>query len=333
MPSPEIIYKERVEKYSAQSRKQKKCLGLISFLRLLSFIIAFISLFFLTKVSAEAGIIISMLFLVCFFVLVKRFNSLARKNAHTTNMVLINSEEISALKHSYNQFDGGDEFVNPDHPFTPDLDVFGTGSVFQYLNRTTTHKGKQILADWLSFPCKDVALILRKQEAVRELEAMTDNRQNFRATGKLNSETSSEMQNILEWMQEKNRYYGNTYYHLLCYLPPALTLVLLTATAFNQSLAVYVVYLFIIQLLIVAMHLRFNNHVHEKMGKKLQLFRKYGKLFDYLEQENYQSELTVNIQNQLKSDGYGARESINRLSSIISAYDNRLNILAGVILN
>src|SRR4030042_3333706 len=113
MPSPEIIYKERVEKYSAQSRKKKKCLGLISFLRLLSFIIAFISLFFLTKVSAEAGIIISMLFLVCFFVLVKRFNSLARKNAHTT-----------------------------------------------------THKGKQILADWLSFPCKDVSLLLRKQEAV-----------------------------------------------------------------------------------------------------------------------------------------------------------------------
>ncbi|HJX71390.1 MAG TPA: hypothetical protein VJ346_05540 [Bacteroidales bacterium] len=234
MPSPEIIYKERVGKYSAQSKKQKKCLGLISFLRLLSFIIAFISLFFLIKVSAESGIIISMLFLVCFFVLVKRFNVLARKNAHTT-----------------------------------------------------THKGKQILADWLSFPCKDVSLILRKQEAVRELAAMTDNRQNFRVTGKLNSETSSEMQNILEWLQEKNRYYGNTYYHLLCYLSPALTLVLLTATAFNQSLAVYVVYLFIIQLLIVAMHLRFNNHVHEKMGKKLELFEqleKGNKLFIVLDE-------------------------------------------------
>jgi len=333
MQNPENIYKERIEKFSARLSIQRRRLGLISVLRLLSFITAFLSLFLLTRVSVEAGIITSLLILIFFFVLVKRYNLLTRKKAHTENLVQINSEEKAVLKHIYNQFDGGDEFISTDHPFTPDLDVFGTGSLFQYLNRTTTLKGKQILADWLSFPCKDVSLILKKQAAVNELATMTDNRQNFRATGKLISETSSDMQNILEWLQGKNRYYGNFYYHMLCYFSPVATLILLMATVFNHGFATYLVYLFIVQLFVVAMHLRFNNGVQEILGKKLEIFRKYAELFNYIEQENYKSELIINIQKKLKSDGYTAREKVNSLSSIISAYDNRLNLLAGVILN
>lgn len=333
MQSPENIYQERIEKFMARLRIQKRRLGLISVLRLLSFIMVFLSLFLLTRVSLEAGIFTSLLILIYFFVLVKRYNVLARKKTHTENLVQINSEEKAVLKHIYNQFDGGDEFVSKDHPFTPDLDVFGTGSLFQYLNRTITLKGKQILSDWLSFPCKDVSLILKKQAAVNELAKMTDNRQNFRATGKLISETSSDMQNILEWLHGKNRYYGNFYYHMLCIFFPVATLILLMATVFNGDFATYLVFLFIVQLFVVGMHLRFNNGVQEILGKKLEIFRKYAELFNYIEQEKYKSELIIIIQNKLISDGYTAREKVNRLSSIISAYDNRLNLLVGVILN
>ncbi len=333
MLNPESVYKERIEKYSVQTGKLTRQLGLISFLRLLSFIITLVSLFFLTKVSPTAGIFASFFFLVCFFLLVKRYHALSVKSAHTKSLLQVNSEELSSLKHIYNQFDGGAEFINSAHPFTHDLDIFGSGSVFQYLNRTTTLKGKQILADWLSLPCMDIPHILRTHEAVRELAAMTDNRQNFRATGKMNRETISEMQDILEWLQEKNRYYKNTFYHILCYALPVLTLLLLTVTIIHNGFEAYLIYLFIIQLLFIAMHLRYNNKVHGKMGKKIELFRKYGKLFRYIEQENYQSELISGVQHQLKSDDQCARDSINRLSSIISAFDNRLNILAGVILN
>ena len=333
MHSPDNIYKERIEKFTVRLRIQKKRLVLISALRFLSFVLIFLSLLFLTKLSHAAGVFAALIFLVCFFVLVKRYNLLARKKAHTENLVQINSEEKAVLKHIYNQFDGGDEFINTDHPFTHDLDVFGTGSLFQYLNRTATLKGKQILADSLSFPGKDVLLIQDKQAAINELAMMTDNRQDFRATGKLISETSSDMQNILQWLQGKNRYYGNFYYHMLCYSLPAITLILLMATFFNYGFATYLVYLVIIQLLIVVMHLRVNNNVHEILGKRLEIFRKYTQLFNYFEQENYKSELIINIQNKLKSNGYTARGKVNRLSSIISAFDNRLNLLAGVILN
>jgi DNA mismatch repair ATPase MutS len=333
MQSPETIYKHRIEAFTSQLRKQKNRLGLISFLRLLSFIMVFVSLFFLTKASELAGILVSLMFLICFFVLVKRYHILARKNAHTSNLVKINSEEIAVLGHRYEQFDGGDEFVSQDHPFTPDLDVFGTGSIFQYLNRTTTLKGRQILADWLSFPCKDISLILKKQEAVKELTKMIDNRQNFQATGRLNSEMSSEMQDISDWMHEKNRYYGNLYYHMLCYILPAVTIILTIAAFFDFSFITFLAYLIIGQLLIVALHLRFNNKVHEKLGRKFELFKKYAELLKSIEEENYGSELIINLRHQLKPDGDTARENIKRLSSIISAFDNRLNLLTGIILN
>ena len=245
----------------------------------------------------------------------------------------INSEETDALKHIYNHFDCGDEFINSDHPFTPDLDIFGQGSLYQYLNRTITLKGRQLLADWLSFPCKDNLQIVKKQAAVAELATMLDNRQHFRATGKLISESPSDMQNILEWLQGKNRYYGNFSYHVLCYFMPAAALILLIATFFNNGFASYLVYLFIIQLLIAALHLRFNNNVQDKMGKKLEIFRKYAELFHNIENESFKSELITGIQSRLKSNSYTAREKIKGLSSIISAYDNRLNLLVGAILN
>ncbi len=333
MHNPELIYNELIEKYTAQLRNQKRQLGLISVLRLLSFVSVFLSLFLITRISSEAGILTSLLLLVCFFILVKRYNLLARKKDHATSLVLINSEEKDVLKHQYSKFNGGDEFINPEHPYAPDLDIFGTGSLFQYLNRTVTLRGKQLLANRLSFPDRDVSLILRKQAAISEISAMLSNRQHFLATGRLASETQDDMQNILDWMQEKNRYYGNFFYHLLCIILPVATLIVLTAAFFHEGFLSYLIYLFIIQLLIVALHLRFNNLVYEKLGKKLNIFRKYAALFHVIEKDEYRSELIINIQNKLKSNGNSASESVKRLSSIISAFDNRLNLLAGIMLN
>ena len=58
--------------------------------------------------------------------------------------------EISYFHGDYNCFDEGKDFVNPSHPFSFDLDLFGKDSLFQRVCRTVTVGGRNLLARWLT---------------------------------------------------------------------------------------------------------------------------------------------------------------------------------------
>jgi hypothetical protein len=62
----------------------------------------------------------------------------------------------------------GSEFVDPNHPYAADLDLFGRGSVFELLCTARTRAGRATLAAWLLGPAAPEEIV-RRQEAVREL--------------------------------------------------------------------------------------------------------------------------------------------------------------------
>ena len=45
--------------------------------------------------------------------------------------------------------DTGDRFLDPAHPYARDLDIFGKGSLFEFLCTVRTRAGEQTLARWL----------------------------------------------------------------------------------------------------------------------------------------------------------------------------------------
>jgi hypothetical protein len=63
-----------------------------------------------------------------------------------------------------------------EHPYARDLDLFGSGSLFQLLATARTESGEETLADWLRAPA-DVAEVLSRQEAVAELRSRFDFRE------------------------------------------------------------------------------------------------------------------------------------------------------------
>ncbi len=85
--------------------------------------------------------------------------------------------------HRVNHIDGdweghgnaGAGYIDSSHPYTSDLDVFGAGSLFEYLSCTRTRLGEETLAQWLSQNA-DVRTVSLRQDAVRELS----NRLEFR---------------------------------------------------------------------------------------------------------------------------------------------------------
>ena len=76
----------------------------------------------------------------------------------------------------------GERFRDAAHPYADDLDLFGTGSLFELLSTARTRAGEWQLAAWLKGPAEREELLAR-QEAVEELRGRTDLREELAALG------------------------------------------------------------------------------------------------------------------------------------------------------
>ena len=76
----------------------------------------------------------------------------------------------------------GERFLNDEHLYARDLDLFGDASLFELLNGARTRMGEATLADWLKTPA-DVADVRKRQDAAVELAPRTDLREDLAVLG------------------------------------------------------------------------------------------------------------------------------------------------------
>lgn len=72
------------------------------------------------------------------------------------------------------------DFVDPRHAYARDLDLFGKGSVYDWLCRARTRVGQQRLADWLAQPASPEE-VNGRQQAARELQSRLHLREDLSA--------------------------------------------------------------------------------------------------------------------------------------------------------
>lgn len=77
----------------------------------------------------------------------------------------------------------GVRFVDPEHPYTGDLDIFGKGSLFELLCTARTRAGEEQLAGMLS-TAADADTARRRQAATRELMPRNDLREEMALLGR-----------------------------------------------------------------------------------------------------------------------------------------------------
>jgi MutS-like protein len=76
----------------------------------------------------------------------------------------------------------GDEFLDRDHPYAADLDLFGKGSLFELLCTARTPSGEHTLAAWLCAPAASEEIRAR-HEAITELRPRLDLREQVALLG------------------------------------------------------------------------------------------------------------------------------------------------------
>lgn len=149
---PSEYYHHKVEKLTFEIEKARKRLALVSTSRLICAIAFIICTSYLFQSSSITLWISSSIAVIIFLALLTYTNQLREGKEYNEELLRVNIDEIKALNSDYTAFDAGNEFINPAHPYSFDLDIFGPYSIFQILNRTSTRAGKKMLADALTNP-------------------------------------------------------------------------------------------------------------------------------------------------------------------------------------
>ena len=152
-------YTQRISALSEQKQnleKQQKHLPLI---RLALFLLFVFLVYRYLSVQTILTLLMAGSSLAAFIVLSVVDSKLKRKIKRFEILIGINNKEVTALGGNSEAFDPGNEFVDQSHDYTHDLDIFGQGSLFQFINRTATIFGKLRLSEYLSNAfdyCKNV---------------------------------------------------------------------------------------------------------------------------------------------------------------------------------
>ena len=150
--------------------------------------IGFVVLFtVLDDASWTLGVALCVLFLYFYIRNLDTKND--RKIADASALKLVYEKEVAYQTGDYTKFDAGERYLQPTHPFTFDLDVFGQGSLFQRINRTISSGGSDYLAEslsgkWESLPTTELLKhIEQRVEAIGELAKNEPFLSQFKAQG------------------------------------------------------------------------------------------------------------------------------------------------------
>ena len=327
------FYEKRAEQFHLAFKKAGKALNLYAFLRLLCFVVFGTGLYFSLKTNAYVITGISAAFVVIFLILLKLYTKTQKNKEYCHLLEKINRDELKSLQHEFTQFENGAEYIDKNHQNTYDLDIFGEGSVFQFINRTVTIAGKQLLAGWLQRPFTEKKEITDRQNAVRELADCPEWRHHFMALGLQHKESAAEKTSLLEWINEPVKTANSLFFKTILIAVPAVTFAVLILAVLQVIPGVFAGLAVVLQLFIVGNYLRLINRIHAKVTDKVNMLRKYARLINEIESRQFASGKLNEMLQCLKQDNIPAGKRIRNLEKILKAFDNRLNLLAGFILN
>jgi hypothetical protein len=325
-----LQYRERSEGYSRQALELQARYDRLSFVRLGIFIAAVGAAIYLWQLHAGPGVVFTLLFIVAFYRFVRRHQSLKDKQLHNEYLALINRREEAALDHDYSPFDPGEEFIDADHPYSYDLDVFGDYSLFQYCNRASTAIGRGRLAEFLSAAAVP-ADIERRQEAVAELRGELDWRQHFLAYGMETEDSMEHIRLLKRWLDEPPFVSNDKRLAAALYLNPLWILAGLVLFALYLPWQAALLFL-IPPALILRRTTQQVNRTHHHTTNAEQILSQYARLIAHIEGRDFQSPLLKELLQRFRMEGRTASKEIDNLSYIISQLNVRYNVFA-ILLN
>ena len=326
--NPEKTYQHISKAYSSKITDLKKRIGFFSWGRLLLFILAIVGVWrFSDQPNVALGI--GVVAFASFLFVVRRHVDLKAEKDKAQRVKSYADFEISFLNRETKGYGNGSEFIDPAHPFTSDLDIFGSSSIFEYLNRTKSSSAKRILADLLRRNETNQEAILEKRELIQEFGDKPELIFRYLAGAEIAEEEreSSSMRPSPKSIKP----YPRWALILLTFILPIIMLSL--TTAFILDAIEWSVYfqLVILAAIPVMIFLKKNMSDFRTYEERLKTAAAYSDSLSLLRGHDAKSQSLQLLFE--KAELNKSERAIESLKQISGAIDSRNNIFVGIILN
>jgi len=329
--NPENHYTERLSLTKGQLQQVKKQIFRISMLRLTLFIAGVAGIYFFFSQTPLLIVCICLTFLPL-FILVKIHNRFFIRKEWLETQARIIQEELQALSGDYSSFEDGKEYVNPEHPYSFDLDIFGRRSLFQSINRTCTFFGKDRLAKWLQNHLHKKTSIEKRQEMVREISEHTLFREQFRVAGLVHHGQSSDGEKIQAWSQSPAQYLHAGWVKAFIWGVPVINSLLLITSLIGWTSFSCLGLSFGIFLVLSFGIIKRATYIQETYGKQLKSLNGYARLIALAKAEDWKSAGMLELMERFNLNGQSPVQALQQLSKELDRLDLRNNQFLYVLL-
>ena len=261
-----------------------------------------------------------------------------RKITDALALKLVYEKEVAYQTGDYTKFDAGERYLQPTHPFTFDLDVFGQGSLFQRINRTISSGGSDYLAEslsgkWESLPTTELLKhIEQRVKAIGELAKNEPFLSQFKAQGAekpIDTAAVKEAFGSIHALQIPS-YFGNPTFRTLLYanLVGFYLSIFLSIGNFVPAFLPLWWGIFNFFLATFCTH-KYIKLVNEAISKLKDQVRGYVNMASLIEKQSF----TAAHLCELKANLSGAMASFGQLERILQKIDNRSNEIGIVLFN
>jgi hypothetical protein len=216
----------------------------------------------------------------------------------------------------------GTRFLDPDHPYAADLDLFGTGSVFERLCAARTRAGEATLASWLLRPAAPET-IAERHAAVTELRPCLDLREDLELLGS-DVRAGIDPAALASWGATPRAFHGRSL-PITAALLAALALATLVGwLADVSSLSLF--FLIVVVEIVFAWRLaRRVRHVITDIEQRTHDLVLLSALLRRLEREPFEAPALRRLRAALETGGQPASRQIARLARLLHLLDTQKN--------
>jgi len=324
-------YQKRVEYYSKISNKLFENINSISTIRFIVAIATIVSTIFFERIGASYSFWVALLVGTAIFIyLVIVHKKLKNKHKYITNLEEIYTSSIMRLEGGWIEFqDGGLEFKDEEHSYSYDLDIFGQGSLFQWINTAKTHMGRSRLANIFEYANDNKEIINKRQQSINELSKKLWWRQRLQAEAKMIIHVDSDINDLLSWARNRNDIFNRTLIVMMVRLVPVVTILTLLLSYGTNIIPRFIPFflLFTQAIMILLSAYRVSQEfaiVHKYHGT----IKAYRRILNHFEKTKFYTGYINELKSRLINDkGITAVEQLKKLEIILNRALNRKNMM------
>ncbi|MCL2386323.1 MAG: DNA mismatch repair protein MutS [Defluviitaleaceae bacterium] len=277
---------------------------------------------------------VGVIFLIANIVLWEYHRRLHEIINFSKGIINIKQRHLDRISGKWTNFtDIGEEYINPNHPYSSDLDIVGQKSFFQFLNTTHTWYGREAFANDLLQPRYTSAEISERQDAIKELGTDTDFANRMEYT--FSKIGVNNLQKFVADLTDQRLFLKSRVLKILLMFAPLVTIIFAVAVFLFRLEDMYIhavtaialqATVGVIGLLKTFPYLGDVSRFPRKLGA-------YSDVISALRNRDYNATILQRIQSQLGASEISAERAIKELGKISDMVSLRHNLLVWFALN